>query len=79
MQMRFGRAEWLCVRARVRVCACVCVFVCVCVCTCACVPQQLHWQRLVANTVAWKVNGSQYVPVVSAKPAPISRNRWVFV
>lgn len=34
---------------------------------------------LAADTVFWKVNRSQYVPVVSAKPAPISRNRWVFV
>lgn len=34
---------------------------------------------LAADTVFWKVNRSQYVLVVSAKPAPISRNRWVFV
>lgn len=43
-----------------------------------CALQQLHWQRLPADAVAWKVNRSQYVQVVSAKPAPISRNRWVF-
>ena len=50
-----------------------------CVCVCVCVLTAAAADPLAADTVFWKVNRSQYVPVFSAKPAPISRNRWVFV